>query len=148
VAVSKLSSPVRSRLQRIYAVYDYRRFMLDWSLLSEGGPLSDHTGVRPRPDWPQISYGQVTAESVSGQTLIKAAHVHWASALALNFDRFILSHSIVDEEWHVPNHPALRTDAMAFSATYQGQTWAPIGWQDAAWGDVNVVVSGSVTTVS
>lgn len=148
MAVTRLSSPVRSRLQRIYAVYDYRRFMLDWSLLSEGGPLSDHTGVRPRPDWPQISYGEINAASVQGDTLIKSAHVHWASMLALNFDRFILSHSIVDEEWHVLNHPGIRTDTLCFSARYQGQTWADITWQPTAWGDVNVVASGSVTTVS
>ena len=148
VAVSKISSPVRSRLQRIYAVYDYRRFVLDWSLLSEGGPLSDHTGVRPRPDWPQISYGEITAANVDGAAEVSGAMVFYKPSFVPNLDRFILSHSIVDEDWHVINHPGVLTDMLCFSARYSGMAWSDIGWVDEPWTLDGPVVASSVTTVS
>lgn len=146
VGVTRISSPVRSRLQRIYAVYDFRRFVLDDTLLSDGGMLSDHSGVRPQPDWPQISYGQIHSALVEEDATVASGHTAVASQLVRNFDRFLLDHSLIDEEWHTINHPALLTTLVCISAAYQGQTWAAITWQPTTWGDVNVVASSSVTT--
>lgn len=64
VGIARIASPVRSRLQRIFAVYDFRRFVLDESGLSDGGILSDHSGTRPRPDWPQISFGDFRGKTI------------------------------------------------------------------------------------
>ena len=58
VELSRLSSPVRSSLFRIYGGYDHRRFWLDDTLLSSGSWLADHTGVYLREDWPQLSFGR------------------------------------------------------------------------------------------
>lgn len=146
VAITQISSPVRSRLQRIYAVYDFRRFVLDDSLLSDGGMLSDHSGVRPRPDWPQISYGQIHSALVLEDATVSSTHTDVIGVLAEMSDRFILSRSKLDEEWHTINHPALITTLEGVSAQYEGQTWAAIKWQPTAWGDVNAVASSSVTT--
>lgn len=128
VGVTRISSPVRSRLQRIYAVYDFRRFVLDDSLLSDGGMLSDHSGVRPRPDWPQISYGQIHSALVTENATVSGGHTAVISLLVRNFDRFLLDHSLIDEEWHTINHPALLTTQEGVSARYLGQTWAPATW--------------------
>lgn len=43
IEISRLSSPVRSRLFRIYGGYDHRRFRLDDHLLSGGSWLCDDT---------------------------------------------------------------------------------------------------------
>jgi len=146
VGVCEISSPVRSRLQRIYAVYDFRRFVLDDSLLSDGGMLSDHSGVRPRPDWPQISYGQIVSSLVEENATVASTHTDVISVLVRNFDRFLLDHSLMDEEWHTINHPSLLTSQEGVSGKYEGQTWTSITWQDATWGDVNAVASSVVTT--
>lgn len=147
VGVTRISSPVRSRLQRIYAVYDFRRFVLDDSLLSDGGMLSDHSGVRPRPDWPQISYGQILSSLVEENATVASVHTDVIGVLAEMSDRFILSRSKLDEEWHTINHPSLLTNLEGLSARYQGQTWAAITWQPTTtWLDTNAVASSTVTT--
>jgi len=147
VGVARISSPVRSRLQRIYAVYDFRRFVLDDSLLSDGGMLSDHSGVRPRPDWPQISYGQIISSLVEEDATVASAHTDVIGVLVKNFDRFQLDHSLLDEEWHTINHPSLLTELEGVSGRYQGQTWANITWQaTTTWLTTNAVASSTVTT--
>lgn len=145
-AVARISSPVRSRLQRIYAVYDFRRFVLDDSLLSDGSLLSDHSGVRPRPDWPQISYGQVSSALVEENATATSAHTWMVPVLVHNQDRFILSASILDEEWHVLNLPAVITETIGLSVEYEGQTWGSFGWLDQPWAQPNVLAFSSVTT--
>lgn len=147
VGVTRISSPVRSRLQRIYAVYDFRRFVLDDSLLSDGGMLSDHSGVRPRPDWPQISYGQILSSLVLENATVASTHTDVIGVLVKNFDRFQLDHSLLDEEWHTLNHPGMLTSQEGVSGRYQGQTWTTITWQPTTtWLDTNAVASSSVTT--
>ena len=128
MAIARISSPVRSRLQRIYAVYDFRRFVLDDSVLSGGAMLSDHSGVRPRPDWPQISYGQVHASLVEENAAVLSTHTDVIGVLVETSERFILSRSKVDEEWHTINHPAMVTTQEGVSARYQGQAWGPFTW--------------------
>jgi P2-related tail formation protein len=147
VGVTRISSPVRSRLQRIYAVYDFRRFVLDDSLLSDGGMLSDHSGVRPRPDWPQISYGEIHPSLVVENATVASTHTDVIGVLVRNFDRFLLDHSLMDEEWHTLNNPSLLTNQECVSGRYQGQTWTTITWQPStSWLDTNAVASSSVTT--
>lgn len=147
VGVTTISSPVRSRLQRIYSVYDFRRFVLDDTLLSDGGMLSDHSGVRPQPGGPQISYGQQTGISAATGSAVAACHTTVLGISVEMSDRFILSGSSnLDDDWHTINHPALISIQQGYSATYQGQTWGPFTWQPRPWGEVNVVASCSVTT--
>lgn len=147
VGVALISSPVRSRLQRIYAVYDFRRFVLDSSLLSDGGMLSDHSGVRPNPNWPQISYGQIHSSLVQENAAVASTHTDVVALLAEMSDRFILSRSKLDEEWHTVNHPSLLSNQEGVSGRYTGQTWTAISWQPATnWLDVNAVASSTVTT--
>jgi P2-related tail formation protein len=147
VGVTRISSPVRSRLQRIYAVYDFRRFVLDSSLLSDGGMLSDHSGMRPRPDWPQISYGEIHSSLVQENATVASAHTDVIGVLVRNFDRFLLDHSLMDEEWHTLNNPGMLTNQEGVSGKYEGQTWAAFTWRsDLTWLNANVVASSSVTT--
>jgi P2-related tail formation protein len=147
VAIARVSSPVRSRLQRIYAVYDFRRFVLDDSLLSDGGMLSDHSGVRPDPDWPQISYGQVHASLVEEAATVASGHTEMISQLVKNFDRFLLDHSLLDDEWHTVNHPGLLTEQEGLSGQYRGQAWSAFSWSSTnTWLTANVVASSTVTT--
>jgi hypothetical protein len=146
VGVARISSPVRSRLQRIYAVYDFRRFVLDDSLLSGGAMLSDHSGVRPRPDWPQISYGQIHSSLVSADASASSTVSDASGALVEMSDRFILSKSLIDEEWHTLNYSAgvTTTGQDGVSVQYEGQVWGGFTWQPTEWPDVNVVASSRV----
>ena len=146
VGVARISSPVRSRLQRIYAVYDFRRFVLDSSLLSDGGILSDHSGVRPQPEWPQISYGQIFTGSAQASATVISGHTAVISQLVINLDRFMLDHSLLDEDWHTINHPGMLTNQEGVSGRYQGQTWTSIAWHPyTTWLDTNAVASSTVT---
>lgn len=148
VGAAQVSSPVRSRLQRIYAVYDFRRFVLDDSLLSDGGLLSDHSGVRPRPDWPQISYGENHSALIESDATVQSALTMVVPVLAHNQDRFILSSSIVDDEWHTLNLPCVITETIGLSALYQQQSWGAFPWLEMTWGEPNALVFTKVTTES
>lgn len=148
-AVAALSTPVRSRLQRIYSVYDHRRFVLDFSLLSDGGPLSDHTGTRPRPGWPQISYGDYRATSVEEGATVASGALAIASASVVNLDRFLLDEGIVSEEWHVLNLDGARTEVMpAFASRFDtGTTWSDqLNWGNFSWEGAGYVVSSGERT--
>lgn len=147
--VARISSPVRSRLQRIYAVYDRRRFVLNKSLLSGGDMLSDHSGVRLRPDWPQISYGNIVVVYVRRSTDevdISGAHTQSAGALIRQRNRFILNKTKIGELWHKPNYPFVMSEQIGISGKYEGQVagyFLPLSMIPA---DVNVIVHvGSVT---
>jgi len=138
VGLSRISAPVRSRLQRVYSVhYDMRRFVLDDTLLSEGGMLSDHSGVRlfnselgtgltwglfswnDQPwtqaiesdlqDFPQVSFGALKAFQVAIETVVASVATAMRMEAATNQDRFLLSQGVLDEEWHVTNWPAAIT---------------------------------------
>lgn len=141
VGVTRISSPVRSRLQRIYAVYDFRRFVLDDSLLSDGGMLSDHSGVRPRPEWPQISYGEIHSSFVEENATVASTHTEAIGVLVRNFDRFLLDHSLMDEEWHTLNNTGMLTNQEGVSGRYKGRLWAETTWSsDRTWLDTDAVV--------
>jgi hypothetical protein len=173
VGVTRISSPVRSRLQRIYAGYDFRRFVLDDSKLSDGGILSDHSGVRPQPDWPQISYGQVLGSYVGqlaalsledrqlllqesdaeilldGFTTVESVCTSQIAVHVTDPDLFLLDHSLIDEEWHKLNYPSLLTTLEGVGANYAGQTWSSFGWLEGeTWASANVVISSSMQTTS
>jgi P2-related tail formation protein len=146
--LARISSPVRSRLQRIYAVYDMRMGVFDETSFDEC-IYDDHSGVRPRPDWPQISYGQNHARHVSRDggsvssalTIGHGAHILMIDHLRYDYSRF-------DEDSDIINYSSNLTisDQIASSVRYEGQTWTAISWrQDKAWADVNAVVSSSLT---
>jgi hypothetical protein len=108
--------------------------------------------VRPRPDWPQISYGQNHARYVSRNggsvssalTIGRGAHILMIDHLRYDYSRF-------DEDSDIINYSSKLTvsDQIASSVRYEGQTWTAISWrQDKAWADVNAVASGSTTTAS
>lgn len=144
VGVTRISSPVRSRLQRIYAVYDFRRFVLDDSLLSDGGMLSDHSGVRPRPDWPQISYGQIHALLVEENAIVASTHTDVVGVLATMSDRFILSQSKLDQEWHTINHPGMVTELICSSISLlQNPGWDGSYWGRFTWNEKPILISSS-----
>jgi P2-related tail formation protein len=146
---AKISQPVRSRLQRIYAVYDYRRFVLDWSLLSEGGPLSDHTGTRPIEGGPQISFGDYRAVLIDATPVIAVVTAGVRSVEVPYDDRFILSHSIVDEEWHLLNEAIARIDQIAGGADrLTVKRWEAEPWPAEPWDGMGGAVGGKVTTTS
>ncbi len=149
VGISRIASPVRSRLQRIFAVYDFRRFVLSDSLLSDGGILSDHSGTRPRPDWPQISFGDFRSESVDAEPqLVSGALTYYSPALVAKQDRFILSQGQLDEEWHVLNYPLLMSEEIGLSGGYTGQVWGPFHWSDETWVSLGAIASVQITTLT
>ena len=103
VELSRLSSPVRSSLFRIYGGwYDGRRFKLDEHKLSSFDPLSDHTGVYLKPEWPQLSFGRLTETlwNFTGEDARISVHRFIPAELQYE-DRFILDQSRLDEFWHL-----------------------------------------------
>lgn len=138
VGLSRISAPVRSRLQRVYSVqYDMRRFVLDDSTLSDGAMLSDHSGIRlydpslgagrrwdfepwgeypwnQQPDedladFPQVSFGMAIGAHVVTTATVGSAATAINGSEATNQDRFLLSQGVLDEEWHVLNWAAAVT---------------------------------------
>ena len=107
VGIATISQPVRSRMFRVYGGYDERRFLLDNHLLGTG-LLCDDSGVYDvEPGWPQLSFGQKTsASAVSGATVsdgylhIHGDHVQYPTT-------WVLDRDLLDEGWHVLNHPVI-----------------------------------------
>jgi P2-related tail formation protein len=149
MGVAALSQPQRSRLQRIYSVYDYRRFVLDDSLLSEGSPLSDHTGTRPIPDGPQISFGDYRATLIAAPPTLQQCITWVLSAQVPYIDTFLLDHSFIDEDWHIVDGAISRVDVITSStARLDVRAWATIPWPAEPWDGAGSPVGGIITTVS
>jgi hypothetical protein len=83
---------------------------------------------------------------VEENATVASTHTDVISVLVRNFDRFLLDHSLMDEEWHTLNRPGMLTELEGVSGKYEGQTWAAIKWQSQTWGNVNAVASSTVTT--
>ncbi len=151
VGVTTISQPLRSRLQRVFSVYDHRRFVLDDSLLSEGSPLSDHTGTRPLgPDGPQISFGDYRAAWLQSQLGVQQTLTEVFAVLVPYLDTFILDHSFVDEEWHLENDPIARVDVIPGSASRNDAElrWIGVPWGNQAWDGAGIAAGGKITTVT
>lgn len=146
VGVAKISSPVRSRLQRIYAGYDFRRAVYDNCSWSDGSIYSDHSGVRLWPDWPQISYGLRSGLLVESSASVAISHNEAIGILVNTDDRFRYDYGKWGDRGHAPNHEALISTDEGLSATYEGQVWGPFVWQQKSWNAINVVCSINVTT--
>lgn len=143
-AVTRISSPVRSRLQRIYAVYDFRRAVYDACDWDEGAIYDDHSGVRPRPDWPQISYGRVYSSYVALSITVGSSQAPSIATYLEAYPRFRWDEDRWDEGWHTLNPSSVLTVQRGLSGRYEGQVWGAFRWlQDKPWADVNVVVSSS-----
>lgn len=142
--VARISNPVRSRLQRIYAVYDFRRGIYDHTSWSDGSIYSDHSGVRPRPDWPQISYGQNTNHLVEELVVAYFSHTEIVALLTPNLQTVRYDEDLWDEGWHELNYSEAITETIADSGRYQGQTWAGFAWQETSWNDIGPIVHSVV----
>lgn len=143
VGVSRISSPVRSRLQRIHAVYDIRQLVWDQGRLDDG-MWDDHSGVRPRPEWPQISYGQILSSHLEENATVASAHTSSYATRVYALTHFRWDHSVWDQDRDVLNYPALVSNQEGFSAQYQGQVWGPFRWRAETWEALNVVISSSM----
>lgn len=111
MTVARISAPVRSPLQRIFAVWDHRRFILDWTMLSSGSPLSDHTGERPFGGDPQVSYGDFRKYLLDASPDIHSVLTWCRASIVIYPWRFILDEWCqLDEWWHTLNNPVARTD--------------------------------------
>ncbi len=117
IGITRLSSPARSDLFRVYGGwYDFRRFRLDEHLLSEGSWLCDHTGVYLREDWPQLSFGREFSSPIAPQELVSFdSREHIEAQLYVYEDRFILSQSYIDEFWHLLQEATLTCSRLHFS---------------------------------
>jgi P2-related tail formation protein len=153
IYLAGLSTPVRSRLNRVFAVYDERRFVLDDSALSGGSMLSDHSGTRPA--WAggvQISYGRIHGDDVVAELSVGAGRERERFQSVVLIDRFILDHSIiggtVDEDaWHAPN-PPMGLERERFeetSATAAAREWTG-AWDATTWTQpVATIVGGHMS---
>ena len=105
IQVSKLSSPVRSKLFRLYSSqYDLRRFALDDTKLSSGSWLADHTGVylNQDKDWPQLSFARNHHPDLSGAATPSAESAINRTLTDLGFyeDRTLLDiHRLSENPW-------------------------------------------------
>jgi hypothetical protein len=137
IEISRLSSPVRSRLFRIYGGYDHRRFRLDDHLLSGGSWLCDDTGVYLREDWPQLSFGRqfTDATNLTADAVFSLAIERTRTDGGVYEDRNILSCSVLDElEWRTWH---LQADQVTVSRNHfdlYGPWWQPsAGWAGHTW---------------
>jgi P2-related tail formation protein len=139
VGVARLSAPARSRLQRIYAVHDWRRAVYDECSWDDGSIYDDHSGVRPRADWPQISYGQVIGTlvqgggTIGGSVSVSATTIE--GAIVFKDDIFRWDENNWDDGWHAPNPHSLLTNLEGNSAaTVNCRSWATAGyWGNRTW---------------
>ena len=105
IEVSKLSSPVRSKLFRLYSSqYDFRRFALDDTDLSSGSWLADHSGVYLFQDqnWPQLSFARnhKGAASPSASPSTESAINRTLTDLGFYEDRTLLDiHKFGENPW-------------------------------------------------
>ena len=132
VQVSRLSSPVRSRLFRIYGGwFDFRRFKLDEHGLSTGSWLCDHTGVYLEQDrevpWPQLSFGREIqrTESFTADFAVGTSLHRKRTDLGFYEDRLILDFNQLSDLVWKPFHMDV---AKAVISRMHFQQWGPI-WQ-------------------
>jgi len=132
VQVSRLSSPVRSRLFRIYGGwFDFRRFKLDDHGLSTGSWLCDHTGVYLEQDrdvpWPQLSFGRELqrTESFTRDFTVGTSLHRKRTDLGFYEDRLILDFNQLSDLVWKPFHMDV---ARAVISRMHFQQWGPI-WQ-------------------
>lgn len=147
IGISRLSAPVRSQLFRVYSGYDHRRFLLNDHALSGGSWLSDHTGVYLRPDWPQLSFGRGFEREIDfsdeGVGTLGIERIH--GSLGEYEDRFLLSHSLLDEFWHLSDAGA-STRSRYILIEYgplpgPGRTWESGTWETIlGWAATNSAV--------
>lgn len=154
IYLAALATPVRSRLNRVYAVHDFRRFVLDDSTLSGGAILSDHSGTRP--DWAngtQLSFGRVHDVEINVMPSVARGRDRERFASVVLLDRFILDHSLLgggadEDAWHLPNPPIGRERTYTGSVTvaelprvWNAEPWGPFSWEQT----VATVVGGYVS---
>lgn len=155
VDLARLSAPARSPLQRIFAFYDFRRFVLSDHGLSSGAILSDHSGVRP-PElggFVQVSFGRPLGGGLnfgSGVSEIGLLRT-WALELPRGAALWVLSQTaVLSDGYHEPSDPMGRTTFYAEQVRREllSTTWTALPWPASPWGADSEAVSGKVTTLS
>jgi P2-related tail formation protein len=136
VGIATISQPVRSKLFRVYAGYDERRFILDDHKLGEG-LLCDHSGVYLRPDWPQLSFGREFESELDqrDQFIAVRGNERARGMLGPYEDKFILSHSLVDEWWHLSDFGSSVRSRLIF-ISYGPLPSAGTTWEQGTWESV------------
>lgn len=140
VGIARISQPIRSRLFRVYGGYDERRFLLDYHLLGEG-LLCDHSGVYDvQPGWPQLSFGQRFGAWVVAGATVGATHMQRHGALVEYPDRWLLDRDLLDDGWHVLNHPLAHSSSTegARLTSSSASTEASSYWDERTWTDAEV----------
>lgn len=138
IYLAGLATPVRSRLNRVFAVYDERRFVLDDSALSGGAMLSDHSGTRPAwANGTQISFGRVFGGEIDGGATSSGGVSRERHNRVVLLDRFILDYSILggtadEDAWHTLNPDTLRERQYGVEVRLVED---PRGWAAEAWGE-------------
>lgn len=159
IYLTGLATPVRSRLNRVYARWDFRRFVLDDSILSGGGILSDHSGTRP--DWAegvQISYGELRGGELDfGADVESYISESYFSEVRLR-DTFRLSDNIMggfplslgpivygeySEAWHVENPTLMQGEEYSDEVYFGDVTRTWIGaWGAQTWATPAAQIDG------
>jgi hypothetical protein len=138
VGIARISQPIRSRLFRVYGGYDERRFLLDYHLLGEG-LLCDHSGVYDlEPGWPQLSFGQRFGAWVVAGVSVSNARARSHGARVEYPDRWLLDRDLLDDGWHVLNHPVVHNSSSegarrwgSSASTDQVSYWDQRTWAEA-----------------
>lgn len=160
IHLTGLATPVRSRLNRLYAIYDFRRFVLDDSILSGGGILSDHSGTRPAwADGVQISYGSNRGGELDFDAVVDdSTETDHTSAVYLR-DRFMLCDNIIggfplsdgpivfgeySEAWHVDNPTLGREREYSEEVLFGdiGRIWDATNWGARTWDASTATIEG------
>lgn len=105
IELARLSSPIRTRLTRMYnEAYDIRRFILDSS--DWGDFLSDYSGNRLTENGPILSFGRSNSfDALAPQADLIHAHDHNLHANAVLLDVYRLDQVLLDTSApHVINH--------------------------------------------
>ncbi|MCP9785405.1 phage tail protein [Cyanobium sp. N5-Cardenillas] len=155
VALARLSAPARSPLQRVFAFYDFRRFVLSDHGLSSGAILSDHSGVRP-PElggFVQVSFGRPFQQRLDfGLTVAGATSMRlWSLEVIRGASLWVLSQTaVLSDSYHEPSDPTGHTRLYSAQVLREvlSSTWLATPWPAASWEAASQAVSARVRTLT
>lgn len=164
VRLAWLSSAARSRLQRVFFFYDFRRFVLSGEAyecqLSGGAILSDHSGVRPQelqwcrcPDEVpvQVSFGRPFGTFLDHQTQVVIGLTRVRGSLVPAGWTWILSQTaVLSDGYHQPSDDlgrmSLRGDEVDWEVN--SQLWGSLPWPDVPWSSAADLISTAHTSLA
>lgn len=150
IFLGNASRPARSRLSRIFHGYDFRRFVLNDSLLSGGAILSDHSGVRPEwADGVQLSFGRLHGGWLDANLALLSERSAEHDGKAVLQDTWRLSYGILggtlegDPAWHTLNEPITHDrdhDARFSDGGNPERVWGGVVWPAEPWGGTTIII--------